>query len=160
MNVRRGQGAGTIAALILALVFGMTLLLSLITGAGVYRNVEERVERASAERVGLTYISAKIHAADEAGAVEAGSFEGLDAVFLYEDMGGLEYETILYVYEGKLMELFCERGWELMPENGEEIADAESLEVEAEGKLLRLKYRGADGREERADIYLRSGGEA
>ena len=57
---RRQTGAGTIAALALTCVFGATLLLSLAAGAGVYRRVADRVERSAGDRVGLTYITAKI----------------------------------------------------------------------------------------------------
>ena len=64
---RRQTGAGTIAALALTCVFGATLLLSLAAGAGVYRRVADRVERSAGDRVGLTYITAKIHSYDEAG---------------------------------------------------------------------------------------------
>ena len=62
---RRQTGAGTIAALALTCVFGATLLLSLAAGAGVYRRVADRVEQSAGDRVGLTYITAKIHSYDE-----------------------------------------------------------------------------------------------
>ena len=155
----RSSAAGTIAALTLTCVFGATMLLSLATGAGVYRNVAERVESASGRRVGLTYITAKIHAYDQQGRVLAGSFGGLDAVFLLQELDGVMYETVLYVYEGQLMELLCERGWELEPADGLSITQAEGLEVsEPEPGLLRLSYTGADGQTETADVFLRTAG--
>ena len=64
--MRRSSGAGTMAALMLTCVFGATLLLSLATGASVYRRVADRVEQSAAQRLGLTYITAKIHSYDEA----------------------------------------------------------------------------------------------
>ena len=64
--MRRQTGAGAIAALILTCVFGATLLLSLIAGAGVYRRVAERTEQGANTRVGLTYLTAKIHGYDSA----------------------------------------------------------------------------------------------
>ena len=155
--MKRQTGAGTIAALILTCVFGTALLLSLVAGAGVYRRVAERTEHAAASRVGLTYLAAKIHGADRAGAVCAGTFGGADAVYLYEDMDGLTYETILYVYDGKLREMLCEQGWESEPESGEVIAEAQSLTVTqpAEG-LLRLGLTDGGGATETADVYVRS----
>ena len=155
----RSGAAGTIAALTLTCVFGATMLLSLATGALVYRNVAERVESASGRRVGLTYITAKIHAHDQEGRVIAGSFGGQDAVFLLQELDGKIYETILYVYEGQLMELLCEQGWELEPRDGLSITAAEGLDVsEPEPGLLRLSYTGADGQTETADVFLRSAG--
>lgn len=155
--MRRQTGAGAIAALILTCVFGVTLLLSLAAGAGAYRRVSERTEQDASTRVGLTYLTAKVHGADRAGAAYAGTFGGVDAVYLLQDMDGLTYETILYVYDGSLRELLCEQGWELAPEDGEIIAEAQSLEVtEPADGLLRLTYTDGGGAVETADIYLRS----
>ncbi|MBQ3879583.1 MAG: DUF4860 domain-containing protein [Oscillospiraceae bacterium] len=154
----RRSGAGAAAALIAACIFGAALLVSLITGAGVYRQVQDRTDRASADRLGLGYITAKIHAKDEEGAIRADTFAGADALVLTEAIGADQYETILYVYDGWLMELFCEKGWDLGPEAGQQITQAQSLRVSQDGGLVRLAYTDADGRTETADVYLRSEG--
>ena len=152
------------AALMLTCVFGATLLLSLATGASVYRRVADRVEQSAAQRVGLSYITAKIHSYDEAGAVGAGQIVSgqpgggeAEAVILFQYIDGTDYQTFLYVYDGWLRELFCEAAWPMGPEAGLPITEAQSLEVAepAEG-LLRLTYTGADGTVDTADIYLRS----
>ncbi|MBR3561640.1 MAG: DUF4860 domain-containing protein [Oscillospiraceae bacterium] len=155
--MRRQTGAGAIASLILTCVFGATLLLSLIAGAGVYRRVADRTETGANTRVGLTYLTAKIHSYDNADAVYAGTFGGADAVYLLQEMDGLTYETILYVYDGQLRELLCERGWELEPEDGETITEARSLTVEepADG-ILRLTFTDGGGTTQQADIFVRS----
>ena len=155
--MRRQTGAGAIASLILTCVFGATLLLSLAAGAGVYRRVQERTERGAAARVGLTYLAAKLRGADAKDTVYAGTFGGGDALYLLEDLGGLTYETILYVYDGQLRELLCEQGWEAEPQDGEPVAAARALTVkEPEPGLLRLEYTDGSGQTEAADIYLRS----
>ena len=157
--MRRQSGAGAMAALTLTMVFGAALLTSLAAGAVVYRRVADRVERSAGERVGLAYLTAKLHSGDEAGMARAGKLEGLDAVYLLQEVDGLTYETILYVHDGWLKELFCEEGWELGPESGQAITQARALEVsQPEPGLLRLAYTGADGLERTADVYLRSGG--
>ena len=157
--MRRQSSAGTLAALMLTCVFGATLLLSLVTGAGVYRRVEDRVEESSRTRVSLSYITAKIHACDQAGMVEAGSFGDGGAVFLYEEFDGFVYETILYIYDGSLMEMMCEKGWEMDPEFGEPVSPARALSVtEPREGLLRLSLTEADGQVRSADVYVRSVG--
>jgi len=157
--MRRHTGAGTIASLLLACVFAVTLLMALVTGAGVYRRVAEQVEESSEKRLGLTYITTKILSYDEADRVECGDFGGGGAVYLYEDLDGLTYETILYVHDGWLMELFCEKGWEPDPEAGERIVQAQQLNVTREENLLRLGYTGASGQYDSALLSLRSAGE-
>ena len=153
--MRRG-GAGTAAVLLAAVLFGAALLISLLTGVGVYRQIQTRTETASGERLGMAYVSAKVHAHDAAGAVLAGSFGGGDALYLLQDLDGLEYETILYVHDGWLMELFCERGWELKPEAGQQITPAGALTVREDGGLLSLALADTEGRTQQAEIYLRS----
>ena len=157
--MRRQSSAGTLAALMLTCVFGATLLLSLTAGAGVYRRVEDRVDESARTRVSLSYITAKIHSSDQAGMVEAGSFGEGGAVFLYEEIDGFFYETILYVYDGQLMEMLCEKGWEMSPGYGEAVSPALALEVEElrEG-LLRLTLTEEDGQVRTADVYIRSVG--
>lgn len=157
--MRRRSGAGAIAALALTCVFGATLLLSLAVGASVYRRVAERVENSAGDRVGLTYITARLHSYDEEGLVQAGTFGGQDALYLFQEVDGVTYENILYVYDGWLRELLCEQGWELDAEDGRTISQARSLTVaQPQEGLLELTYTGADGRTSRADVYVRSGG--
>ncbi len=158
MNGRRSE-AGTIAAIIFACVFGAVMLLSLTGGAEVYRRVSDRVENAAQARISLSYIVGKIHGHDAAGAVRAGSFGGQDAVILSRTVNGAAYETILYVYEGKLMELLCEAGCALSPEDGQAITEGRSLIVDEPLQgLLCLCYTDADGIVRTADVCLRSDG--
>lgn len=157
--MRRMGGAGAVAAMALTCLFGTALLLALTAGAGVYRRVGTRIENASRERVGLTYVTAKLHAADETNGVTIEPFGGADAVRLLQDFDGAAYETILYVYDGALRELFRQRGQESGPEAGQVVAEARALRVREETPgLLRLEYVGADGRVSTADICVRSAG--
>ena len=149
------------AALMLTCVFGATLLMSLVAGAGVYRRVEDRGEDSSQTRVGLSYITAKIHGYDQAGMLEVGSFGESGAVFLYEDIDGFVYETILYVYDGNLMEMLCEKDWEMPPEFGETVTPARALTVtQPREGLLRLSLTEANEQEQvsSVDVYVRSVG--
>ena len=157
--MRKQSSAGALASLLLTCVFGATLLTSLVTGAGVYRRVEDRVEESAETRVSLSYITAKLHSCDQAGMVEAGGFGGGGAVFLYEEIDGLVYETILYVYDGSLREMLCEKGWELPPEFGEAVSPARALNVtEPQRGLLRLELTEPGGQVRSADVYVRSVG--
>ena len=157
--MRRQGGAGTIAALLLCCVFGVTALMALTAGAGIYRQVAQRVEQSGERRVGLTYLAAKVRSFDQEGAVLTGTFGDGDALYLLQDIDGLTYETILYVHDGWLKELLCERGWELEPEDGQTITQAQGREAElTEDGMLRLAYTDGDGRTETAALYVRSGG--
>ena len=157
--MKRSTGAGTIAALTLACVFGVTMLLSLATGAGVYQRVADRVERSARQRVGLAYITAKIHAYDAEGGVRAGRFGDVDAVFLTQELEGVVYETALYVHEGWMKEVLYEQGWNMSPADGTAVTEAQSLAVESGDGLLTLTYIDPEGRTETARLMIRSGGQ-
>lgn len=157
--MKRQSGAGTLAALALTCVFGATLLLSLATGAVIYRRVADRVEESAAGRVSLSYVAAKLHASDAAGLVEAMPFGDGDGIFLYQEFEGTVYETILYVYDGNLMEMLCEKDWESDPEFGEIVSPAQALKIaQPVPGLLRMELTGADGSVQSADILIRSVG--
>ena len=162
--MKRGSAAGTVATLALTCIFGVTMLLGILAGASIYQRVGDRVNRSAEERIGLTYITAKIHGFDalrgeNGSAVRVGSVNGSDALYFLEDVDGVVYETILYVCDGQLMEMLCMQGAGLDPALGEVIGPAMALEIsQPERGLLRLDYTGADGTKWTADVVLRSGG--
>ena len=162
--MKRGNAAGTVAVLILTCIFGVTLLMGIFAGAGAYQRVSDRASSSAEDRVGLAYITAKLHSfdvlqPDGAPAVRTGQVAGQDALFLEETIDGVAYETVLYVYDGQLREMLCLQGNVQDPGFGEVIGPAMSLRIEEPGPgLLRLEYTREDGRTNAASVYLRSGG--
>lgn len=154
------RGAVAVPMTLFAVMVAVVALpVSLLTGAGVYRRVESRVEENAQARVSLNYLVTKIHAYDQAGMVKTGSFGDGEAVFLYEEMDGALYKTVLYIYDEELMEMFCLAEAEPAPEFGEGISPALDLSVSQPGKgLLRLSLTGPNGQAQSADIYVRSEG--
>ena len=63
--MKRGNAAGTVATLALTCIFGVTLLMGIFAGAAVYQRVGDRVEKSAGERVGLTYLTAKVRGFDQ-----------------------------------------------------------------------------------------------
>lgn len=163
--MRGRNGAGTVAVLALVCVFGVTMLAGIFSGAAVYQRVGERVAAAARDRVGLTYVTAKVRAFDQVlpdgeSAVALGAMGDSDAVLLREEVNGVDYETILYVYDGQLREMLCLRDSGHDPAFGESISPARWLKASFPKKgLLRLEYGEEDGSTRVADVWLRSGGE-
>ena len=152
--MKRGSGAGAVAALTLVCIFGVAMLMSLLVGAGVLRRVEDRVEENAAQRVGMSYITAKLHGYDSRDMIRVGPYGDGDAVFLTEEIGGTLYDTILYVHDGWLRELMCIQGWELEPEAGQTITEASDMTVtEPAPGLLRIAYTDGRGSLQSADVY-------
>lgn len=122
-----------------ALIFaigGIFLVLAAIVAllsSNVYRGVSESSEENFSQRTVLSYVANQVRAADIEGGVAVGQFGGSDAVVLTEG----EYHTVLYYYDGWLMELYTEAELGLGPEDGTQILEVESLDFSiADGKLL------------------------
>jgi hypothetical protein len=138
-------------------VFAALALLVLLTGAGAYRGIEADTSARFAERTCASFLAEKVRRCDAAGSVDAGRFGDSDALLLREEIDGVPYQTAVYCYQGKLMELFSEEGEDLPPESGTELLAASGLRVSREGNLLRIACAGADGAVARVSLYLRAG---
>ncbi|HHU22305.1 MAG TPA: DUF4860 domain-containing protein [Clostridiales bacterium] len=139
-------------------VFALCVFYAVALSARVYRGISRFLEEAHAVHTGTSYISAKIHGSDKKGCVEIGDLDGTPALVLIEEIGGEEYVSYIYCFEGKLYELFCLRGVRFSPEDGMALLDIESLEIEKAGAgLIRLACSSGASR---AEVYvaLRSAG--
>lgn len=120
-------------------LFALCLLLTVLTGARVYRQTVEKSEISSAERTKLHYLTTKIHHSRD---ISPEDFGGCQALALRETIDGEAYVTYIYCHEGWLRELFCTEGAALTPEDGEKVTPAEQMEVSVVNGLLTLQIDG------------------
>ncbi len=104
-------------------------------------------------RAALSYLAARVHAADAAGAVSVGEGPEGAALLLRENADGETYETRIYLYEGALREEYGTADDALDPQDSERIVDAKSFSVEQ----VRLGLLVVSTEYGSADIALRSG---
>lgn len=136
------------------------LVLSLLglvrAGTGVYGIAVDGQRRADAARAALSYLAARVRAADAAGAVSVGAGPEGDALLLRETAAGEVYETRIYLYDGALCEEYSAAAQPLRPESAERIVALQEFSVQkAQADLLSVRTEyGA------AHIALRSGEEA
>ena len=113
-----------LAALFALLAMGVTLM-----GTGVYRAVADDADANSTQRTALSYVVNQIRRSD-AGGVAIGTFGGGDALRLTETgEDGSMYVTLIYCFEGSLMELYMEEGTGLAPEDGMELLERSYLDL-------------------------------
>lgn len=136
MKENRFQIQQVLTLLTLA-VFALGLLLVLLTGASAYGRLVDRGETAYGRRTALQYLTTRIRQADT---VELGQLEGCEALVLGEFIDGERYTTHIYCYEGWLRELYTVPGAVVPPQAGEAIVEAESLSLEREEDLLRIRF--------------------
>lgn len=127
---------GHIFSLLIFCAFAIAVLLVLIFGASVYQRVGARNETAWDQRTALSYIEAKIRHHDAYDAIEIGPYLGyeelgeIDTLYLSQQIGERTYQTMIYLADGWIYELFCEKGLQFHPADGSKILQAQSLEFD------------------------------
>ena len=129
----RNEKIAFLLSLPITAVFVLCLLLTVLTGARVYRKTVRKTEEDFAMRTKTQYLSTKILESREV-AVE--DFDGKRALALPETADGECYVTYIYCHGGWLRELYCPEAAALSPEDGEKVLEAEQLEVSLEEGLL------------------------
>ena len=139
--------------LLLFAIIVLSLLFLVMTGTGLYSAVVDSQTRNREARAALSYLAARVHAADAAGAVSVGEGPEGAALLLRENADGETYETRIYLYEGALREEYGTADAALDPQDSERIVDAKSFSIEQvrPGLLVVSTEYGS------ADIALRSG---
>lgn len=134
MKEKRIRITDTAALLVLA-VFALCILLVLLTGANLYRNLVNRGEDTYLRRTALQYLSTRVR---QAQSVEIGDFSGCDALILEEELEGEVCTTRIYCYDGWLRELYTVPGGTFSPQEGNGLLEAADLTLTRDGNLLTL----------------------
>ena len=168
MKTNKGQKIDTVFVLIIFCVFAISMLMVLMLGASIYKNMTEVSRDGYDERTTLSYFWTKIKNGDEDGLVFLSDFQGLPALCLAEVYGDTKYLTMIYRYGDKVYELFTEEGVLLDPEDGTPVIGADDLNFEAlDGGLIRITIggksvhihpRGGITRRSAADLLKERGG--
>jgi len=157
--MRRVHTIDLVFSLTLFCAFAASMLTVLLSGAKIYRAVESRMEEKYEERTCLSYIASKLRHFDAEGAVSLTAFGDSEALLLTQTVDGAEYGTVLYTYQGMVMELFTELPLAFGPEAGSPVLPAESLRFTwASDRLLRVECIGSAG-SAAISVALRAAGE-
>jgi len=130
-------------------LFALCLLLVLLTGAGVCRDLADRGEAAHRSRTGCQYIATRVQ---QGQGISLEAFGGADALAVREKIGEECYVTYVYCREGWLWELTCPEGAHVEPADGQRLLEAEQLSLSLEEGLLTAELDG-----NRVYLSLRSG---
>ncbi|MCR5144491.1 MAG: DUF4860 domain-containing protein [Lachnospiraceae bacterium] len=143
--------------IILFVVFAICLMGLTVLSARVYEQVQKERNVNFAETTCADYIRTKVGNYDELEKVDIGSFGEGDAIYLYETIDGETYETILYVFDGYLMEQYQQASSEVLAGAGNKIMEADDLEIEKDSEnILSCKILIKDSWEE-VKVSIRSG---
>lgn len=157
----RSHSVDTVFVLSLFCVFAAAVLMTLIFGTKIHSAMKRDSNEAYYSRTALSYITEKLRHCDNAGCVKISAFADSSSIELTEAYNGVEYETIIYVYNGSIRELFCEKSMTFDPGAGAEIIKGQGLTFTfVSDRLIRIDYTDTEGKSSSAFAYLRSGGAA
>jgi len=152
---KKNQLSGVLVLLVFA-VFGVSVLLVLLTGADVVKTLSERDRESYDRRTTMQYITTRVRQADEAGMVSVRRMEDRDVLVLSQDIEGIRYETYVYSCGGYLRELFVEAEFGMELEFGEMILPLRDLCFADEGTHIRAELTFEDGSTQSMILALRS----
>ena len=120
----------TVFVLMIFSIFALSVLLVLMLGARIYKNMTDMTREGQDERTLLSYIWTKVKNSDKAGSIYVGEFCGLSALCIDEEYDGTPYRTVVYQYDGWVYELFSETGIAFLPEDGVRVTKIGDLQFE------------------------------
>lgn len=163
-QMKRSGPWSALAVLVLFGVFAGCVLGVLLTGADAYQRLTDRGQTSFDERTAAQYLTTRVRQADTAGSVFVGEFadqDGIDTLFLEEQIDGERYSTRVYCWDGYLCELFGAADGAFSPEDGEKVLKLRDLALSLSDGVLQAELTGPDGQTQRLLLHLRSGeGEA
>lgn len=139
MKIQKNHLEGLIALLLFG-IFAVCLLIVLLTGADAYNSLTKKDKLAYDSRVCGQYIATQVRQNDCADCVSVVDFGDGDALSLAKKIDGDTYVTLIYSYDGYLMELFCAEDTDLVPEDGERIMAVTDFSLLLIGKRLTISY--------------------
>lgn len=95
----------TVFPLIFILLFGFCALALVLSGAHVYQDTTDGLKQNYTIRTAATYLQEKVRECSSESQVEVLSQDGQTVIALYEE-GDSDYMTYIYLYKGKLRELW------------------------------------------------------
>lgn len=153
--MRRHPETGLMSiTLILLYLFGSMLVVTL--GAGAYSALRAQSDVSDAKRMSIGYVAAKIRSSDSAGRITIERRNGIEALVLTEE-GYEDCETLLYVYDGSLREIYQLIGSDIEPEYGTVLAEVNSFDFGFRGDRFELNAIYADGEAVSLTVALRTG---
>jgi hypothetical protein len=129
-TTRGNQRVDTVFVLMIFCVFAVTVLVVLMLAGSTYKNMTDISRDGHDERTALSYIWTKVKNLDSEGQITVDYFGGASALCFVEVFGDYTYETLIYLQDGWVYELFHERGFEFYPEDGTPIVRSNSLNFE------------------------------
>ena len=145
-----------ICVLVVICMFAVSAMVLVNVGAMIYKNITENNLETFRLRTSLSYVKTKINQFDERGRITVDKKDGNNILILSEDVEGVAYDTVVYFYEGKLLETLHEAGAEYKLSDGFTILNIEKFEIVKDGSMIKMVATDKHGKSETMYVKLRS----
>ena len=142
-----------IFVLALFCLFALSAIFLISIGADIYGKTVYNMESNFNTRTALAYVTEKVRQSDVEGQVCVGEFNDLEALVITSQIGGTNYNTYIYAYDGCLKELMCREDIILGPEAGQNILEISEFSLTPVGDHL-INCRIADDKEQSYELYI------
>ena len=153
MKKRNSYTVDTVFVLVLFVVFSITVLFVLMSGAGVYKDTQSVMQERYEERTALSYISAKINHFDSEDSIAITKKDGVQILALSQG----DFVTYIYCKDGFIKEMLVDKDQPFDADDGLEIIEASSLEFERIDNLLKITCVGESGTKAFVNLHVESG---
>ena len=134
-RIRRAPSVHTFT-IVLMVVFFLVMMISLVAGAQMYRNVSTMQARESTLHMQSGLLAGIVRMNDSADAVAKAAGPEGDALVLVERLESGTYETRVYRYQGNIVQEYGIAGHEINPENAIDVMESGRFEFSYQDGLL------------------------
>lgn len=145
-----------VSVLLIICVFAVSAMVLVNVGAIIYKNIAENNLETFQVRTSLSYVKTKINQYDSLEGVRVEEKDGRKQLVLSEMIEDEIYDTIIYFYKRKLLEITHEQGGNFKPEDGFTILGVDQFEISEENGLVKLKAINKAGESETMFVKVRS----
>lgn len=141
----------------LFLLYLLGSMLPVTLGAGAYSALRTHTDASDARRMSLGYVAGKIRSCDAEGRITIEERNGIETLVLTEEAYE-NCETLLYVYDGALREIFQTTGADIGPGYGTVLAEVDLFDFGFRADRFELSAVFPDGSDLSLTVALRTGG--
>jgi len=130
-KIMRGRSTDTVFVLIIFSIFAVSVLMVLMLGASIYRNINDISTEKQNDHTALAYIWTKTRNFDQVDGISVEYFNGVSALVIDEKIGDTYFRTRIFNHNGWLVELFSDASLDFSLDDGVRIVPVDDLSFEA-----------------------------
>ena len=156
---RSGVVAGILLPMGLICLFAFCSLALALLGGKAYKNIQGNVDKSYSGTVAASYLRTKLGQNNAAGNITLKEGDGTQVLVIATVIQEREFETRIFMHEGKLVETFGSASQPLDATAGNTIATLKSCDFEiADDGLFTASFENAEGEVTRTAFALTEGG--